>query len=537
MKVAYWYARAKRFLLKDMWVSDLTQMSRWPKLGLRTLRMISLASHGFLADKCSLRAAKLTLVFLLSLPPTLAVTFSVAKGFGASTQLKELLLGLTAADQQGAEAPGEGETPAEGGGATPESVTPDAAPAAPPKSASSDAARAAPPESASPDGAPAAPPSDADTEGVVSAQAGVNEILKEVLDYVDNTNVTALGFLGLLLLLWTSYTLLSTIERTMNDIWGVRRPRPPGRKVVDYAAVLFVSPIMLIVGVTVNASIQVGQVMSKQQDDGLLSEGLAFLLNLPWVATLVGILVPLFLATCAFAFLFAFFPNTRVPLRSALVGAFTTAVLLFVLVTLFVRLQVGVARANAVYGTFAAVPILLLMFNACWLGILYGAEVSYAHANQKEIQFGGLSFKPSVTYLQQLAVGAMVMAGRAFEQQDPPIRSEEIAYRLGAPVRVMRDVVNELIQARLLVEVQEDTPAFQPAAPLEKITLGRILSVMKDAGDRSERTEATLDDMGVLEPLHAERDADLACRQISLLDLVNRAGAATPHEAEGAGEV
>jgi membrane protein len=497
MSIKNLYEKGMSFLLKDLWRMDLAEMTRWPKLGLRMLRVISLAFHGFLADRCGLRAAKLTLVFLLSLPPTLAVTFSIAKGFGAQEQLKGMLLGMTEVDKDQTPATVSPSKKIEK--AEPDAEVADATPAEPPPSG----------EVAEPDGKK---PDD--------IKESLQVLLLPVLDYVEKANVATLGFVGLGLLLATSYGLLGTIEKTMNDIWGVRHQRSPVRKLVDYAAVLFVSPILLIVGATVTTSIRVGKIISTD-GEGIVSEWFSAFLASPGVTTILGFLVPMAFVIIAFYFLYAFFPNTRVPFKAALAGALATALMLYALIEFFMWMQVGAARAGAIYGTFAAIPILLVMFNCCWLAILFGAELSYAYANQKDIQFGGLSFHPSPAFLQQLAVGVMAQSGNAFQHQRDPLSCAEMALAMGAPVRVMRDVVENLIQANLLVEIHGDVPRFQPARPLDGITLGQILATMRDAGDHSPRTEATLEQLGILRRLKEESAAEVAARGVTLLEMVS----------------
>jgi len=442
----------RRFVLRELWSLELTHLSRWRKVGYSTLRTVSLAIHGFMVDRCTTRAADLTLVFLFSLAPTLAVGFSVAKGFDAQERIRENLpawLGIVMGENEFA--------------------------------------------------------------------TSVRTILTSVLDYVDKTRVSALGALGVVILLLTAYRLLYSIEGTMNAIWGIRRQRPILRKVVDYAAVIFVLPIMLMVTAAVTASLQIQAIVGWLRSyDVLVLNAAARLLSYRHVGKIIGTFAAIFFATIGFWFLYFFFPNTKVRFRSALIGAAVAAVLVQILQYAFVELQVGVSKLGAVYGTFAAVPIFLLWLNCFWIVVLFGAELSYAHANQHDLEFGGISFAASPAYEETLAVAAMALTGRAFAGGEPAPTCESLARVLGAPVRVMRAVIEKLVRAHLLVELHDEPPRFHPATSIERITLGRIIAAIRESGDHSETTDRVLEALGLRDLLERRRHA---AEEVDSLDL------------------
>ena len=449
------YQKAKQFILRDLWAIEAAKQGRLYRMAVNALQTLSLAVHGYGADKCSLRAAWLTFVFMFSLAPTMAVGFSVAKGFNAQEAIKQQLpqwLGLTAAN----------------GEPNP-------------------------------------------------AMEGIHNVLNSIIEYIEKTGTGTLGVLGMILLLMAAYKLLSAVERTMNDVWGVRRQRPILRKLVDYAAVVMVLPLMLVLTASVKIATLVTHLQTYQSGFMKL---LAKVLSYQVITSFIGLVLGLVFATAGFWFLYAFFPNTRVRMKSAAVGAIFTAVAIHVVQWAFVNMQMGVSKANAVYGAFAAIPIFMLMLSLCWQVILFGAELSYAHANKKDLAFGGISFEPSPEYQERLALGAMTLAARAFHTQSAPLTGEEMALALAAPVRVMREVIDRLIDRGLLSEVTSDTPSFQPAAPLDKITLARIRDAIQQAGDESPHTSERLTEMGVA-PYLKSTDAAAAQREArTLLEVV-----------------
>ena len=448
MNLTSYFEKARRFILRELWGGDLANLPRLRKLAFHWMRTLSLAVHGFVVDKCPLRAAALTLVFVFSLAPALAVGFSVAKGFGAQEKVKAVLY-----ERLQLEA-----------GAT--------------------------------------------ESGESTSAVSIRDVMERIFEYVEKTRIEALGLIGLGIMLYAAYKVLSSIEKTMNVIWGIRRRRRLLRRLVDYIAVLVVFPIMLMITALITASLRSETVLS-----------IVDLEKYAFLAQSAGALLGFSFAAAGFWFLYFFFPNRRVPPLSAAAGAIVAAILWQVLQSLHIGLQVGVQKYSAIYVTFAAFPIFVLWLYMSWQVTLFGAELSYAHANQRDMEYGGLTFNPSPAYREQLAVGAMTIAARAFLQEKPLPTVEAMARQLAAPGRVMRDVVEQLARSKLLVELQEDQSRYQPGVPLEHITLGRLVDSVHQDGDESPRTAKALERLGVAKLLGERAQATEQLRRLTLLDV------------------
>jgi len=443
MDIGNAYDRAKRLFLLDIWAKKLSGLRGGARYLYLSARTLALAVHDFMMDSCGLRAASLTLVFVFSLAPALAVGFAVAKGFGAQERIKPVIYRqVGVVDLNG--------NPTQGG-------------------------------------------------------EEIRNLLDKIWAYIDKTDVSTLGIVGLLVMIYAAYKVLSAVEGTMNHIWSVRRQRTIVRKIVDYMAVLSVSPIMLILTALVNAAIQNERIVG----------------TAPALAIGLGVAVSVILACAALAFLYFFFPNTRVPPLSALIGALVAALLLQGLQILYLKLQIGVQKYNHIYGSFAALPIFLMWLYLSWLVVLLGAEISYAHANQADWEYGGLTFRPSPAYLERLSLGVMAVVGRAFVNGDPPPTCRTLSQTLAAPMRVMRNLIGRLATTRLLAELQSDEPAYQPGAPLEKITLGRIMNAVNGDGDESAQTMRALEDLGVTRLVRRHEEVDSRFHRRTLEDFVN----------------
>jgi membrane protein len=434
--------RAKDFIFRTQWVLDSASLTRTQKAAQKALRTVTFAISEFIENRCMLRSAALTLVFIFSLAPALALGFSIAKGFGAQKQVENSIYRQLGLDED-------------------------------------------------------------------FQDNKVRDIVDHIMEYVEKTDVKALGAVGLAIVMYAAYKVLASVEKTMNDIWRVRRRRTILRRVVDYVATLFVLPLMLMFTSLILA--------------GLNSEtGSSFLgaFMPPLLLKFLGVLATLGFTTAGLWFLYYFFPYTKVPPLSAFTGAVVAAVLWVLLQYFYLRLQVGVARYNAVYGTFAAVPIFLLLLNFLWMVILFGAELSYAHAMHPELEYAGLRFTPSAAYRERLALGVMALTARAFLDEKEPPSSRDFSHELAAPVQVIRSVVADLQEARLLLETTSgELPRYGPAAPLEQITMERILRAANEHGEEHPGSQQAFKRLGVAAALQAREKAETPFLKMTLLDL------------------
>jgi membrane protein len=399
------WTRASRFLTHDVWHIDLGGVPTFRALFFRTARILFLAGRGFFKDQCLFRASALTFVTVLSMVPLLALGFSIAKGFGAYKNLRmntiEPFLDKTF-----------GPIPWEGEG-----------PAPPPGSGNESGGTAAPVAAANAEG-PAAvlPPSD--PPGLAGSE--LRRATGKILDFVDKTDVTSLGLLGLGFLLVTVIQLLGNIEQSFNDIWKIRRSRSLIRKVSDYLAMVVVVPIFVLVGSGVTTLLQLADV---------------FLRLTALIAVCLG-----------FTFVNLFMPNTRVRITSALLGGIVAGCLWQIIQVGHVRFQLGMARYNAIYSGFAAFPIFLIWLWFSWVVVLLGAELAYAHQN--EVAYGRVirDLPTSHRYRESLALRAIGRIVEAFLKSAPPWTTLRLSGTLKVPEGTLERALDPLVDAGFLAE-------------------------------------------------------------------------------------
>lgn len=335
------------------------------------------------------------------------------------------------------------------------------------------------------------------------------KMVDPILTYVEQTKVQALGIVAFLIMVYTAWRVLLEIELSLNQVWLAERQRPFVRQIVDYFAVIVVMPIMLTIAVLLSASLETSSIRDLWQA------------TMPWWATKMLFRVATFVAAgIGLWFLYFAFPNTRVPLRSALSGAVVGAILWMIVQWFFVKLQIGVVNYNRIYGTFAAVPIFLLWIQVSWFVILFGAEVSYAHARHRDYEYGGIGFRPELELREELALGAAAVVARAYIREHPAPGYEEIARELHAPVVTIREIMQDLVAGKVVVHVQGPRAHFLPATPPDRITLLRVIKAAHGQGIRQAPAAIPLEALGIPAALRARRQLDELANRSTLLDLV-----------------
>ena len=306
---------------------------------------------------------------------------------------------------------------------------------------------------------------------------GQEEMVDRIIAYVAQTDLRALGAIGLVFLLWTTVKVLSTIESSFNHIWHIDRSRPPMRKVADYVSVLVISPILLVAAMSLTAAFQSNELVARMQDTLVLGFALdVFLFWARFVATWI-----------AFAAIYIFMPNTKVRLVAALVGGIIAGTAWQVAFWAYAFFQVGVAHYGAIYTTFAAVPIFMIWLYLGWTILLFGAEISWAVENVGDYGEQRRVGQPSFASLETVAVRAMAVLAAAFQRDGSSQTAEQIAKNVGVSRRLAADVLAILAHAGLCTEVvSDDDGAYHPGRALDTITPADVLAALRAHGQSVE---------------------------------------------------
>ena len=278
---------------------------------------------------------------------------------------------------------------------------------------------------------------------LLKISAGRETVVEHIITYINNTHVGTLGAMGVALLLVTVFSLLGNIEASLNSIWGVDRPRTLARKFSDYLSVTLVCPLLVIAAISFTASLE---------SSALVQEILSFSVFSSLYLAVMKIL-PVLLVSLAVFFMYLFLPNTRVEVKKCMIGALFAGVLWHTTQKLFILFQVGMTQYNAIYGSFAQLPLFLIWLYISWIIILLGAEVSFClgqyHLGLQEKQVKEYDLESR----ERMALGVMLYLSRRFMQGSGVEPLQAMVKELQAPVRLLRQTVDILVQLGYVVPV------------------------------------------------------------------------------------
>ncbi|PIQ89672.1 MAG: ribonuclease BN [Candidatus Omnitrophica bacterium CG11_big_fil_rev_8_21_14_0_20_42_13] len=308
-----------------------------------------------------------------------------------------------------------------------------------------------------------------------------NDVIINVINFshtlLENAKGGVVAGVGVIVLFWTVIKVLGNIERSFNDIWGIKKMRPLSRKLTDYLAVMLICPVLLIVSssVTVFVATQAGMLSQKIALPGMLADLLQFILSfLPY--TVIWLL---------FSFIYIFIPHTKVNITSALLAGVAAGTIYQLAQWTYVHFQVGVAKYNAIYGSFAALPLFLIWLQLSWRIVLLGAEVSFAHQNVDTYEFEPDCLNVSHSFKNLLALRIVSLLTGNFSKAMPPLSAQEVSRQLGIPIRLVRDIIFELTETGVLATVREEAdkvPVYQPASDINLLTIKYVVDKLENRG-------------------------------------------------------
>lgn len=305
----------------------------------------------------------------------------------------------------------------------------------------------------------------------------VGRVIEFAQSFLENTQGGVIAGIGVFVLFWTVIKVLGNIEKSFNDIWGVKRSRPFARKMSDYLSIMLICPILLIMSssLTVLITSQVTLIVQKLTILGPL--GPIILLSLK--------LLPFVFLWVLFTFIYTFMPNTRVLFRSGFLGGILAGTVYQIVQWAYINFQIGVGKYGAIYGSFAALPLFLVWLQISWLIVLFGAEVSFAEQNVETYEFEPDCEKVTVNFKRALAVRMMHVCVDNFVKAHAALTAMQMAHHLEIPIRLVRQILFDLTEAGLLVEVKipnSQETSYQPARDVDHLTIQDVVDALEMHG-------------------------------------------------------
>ena len=315
-------------------------------------------------------------------------------------------------------------------------------------------------------------------ETATGQEVVLNQILKFASLMVENTQGGLVAGVGLVFLFWTVMKLLSNIELAFNSIWGIKKSRTLTRKLSDYLSIMLITPILFIISGSLSIFISKYLATLVDQDTSLSMIG-------PTLLSLMKI-SPYIFIWLAFTLIYIVMPNQNVKFKSSFVAGVIAGSGYIFLQFLFIKFQVGVASANAVYGSFAALPLFLIWLNISWLVILIGAEISYAHQNVDKYYLQNNVAKISTQMQRKVSLLITHYFVQQFINEGKPQSVIQVSEALHIPIPITELSMKRLQEAHILSEIQsdeDDENYYQPAQDPDRLTVSYIIQQLDKLGE------------------------------------------------------
>jgi membrane protein len=308
-------------------------------------------------------------------------------------------------------------------------------------------------------------------------QEALTQIISFAEELLEKTQGGVIAGVGLAVLFLTVIQVLMHIEMSLNQIWKVEKARNMGRKFNDYFAFILICPAVIILhgSLSVYITVQVETIIQRVVLIGIFS---------PVIFSLLKIL-PYALIWIILTYIYKSIPFTDVKTLSAVVAGVLAGTVFQLAQWVYIYFQVGVAQYNAIYGSFAAIPLFLVWLQISWLIVLFGAEFSYAFENVDQYEFEPDIKDLSYSQKKLLYLAIALVLAKNFAEEKPALSTKEISENLGVPVIFVQRALQEMIEAGIVSDAksqQDETRVFQPAKDIQLYTVNYILNALEKKG-------------------------------------------------------
>ena len=315
---------------------------------------------------------------------------------------------------------------------------------------------------------------------LIEEMSAVSEkTIRQIIAFVNNVKVGTLGVISLGTLLFSTLLQLRTVEQSLNAIWNVTEEKPLMRKISDYVSVFMLAPVVVVLALSVGSQPLVEQLLEQR----LIGPAIGLMLNL-----LPAVLLWLFIS-----FIYFFVPNAQVQFIPALVGGFIGSTLYYFAKGAYIKFQVLLVKYEVIYGALAQIPILMVWLYVSWVIILLAAEIAYACQSVATYPLGRFAIAPSRNpmsvasiYVREWLANTLYFSLlESFTAGTGPWSAADFAQRHRLPMRLVREIIQMLVQARVIVEVAHTPEHYVPGRDPSQLTPGDILQVLRHAGDQT----------------------------------------------------
>lgn len=312
----------------------------------------------------------------------------------------------------------------------------------------------------------------------LEGQAIAAETLLSFIDsYLSQAKNGVFIGVGIIMLFYTVLLLTHNMEQTFNSIWQVKKLRSLYRKMTDYFSMLLLLPLLILLSSGI--SIFMSTFMKTMEEYTLLA---------PVIKSLVG-LTPYVLTWGMFTALYIFMPNTKVKFKYAILPGILAGSAFQAFQYLYIGSQIWVSRYNAIYGSFAAIPMFLLWTQISWSICLFGAQLCYVAQNLRNFSFSKETENISRRYHDFLCILIMSLICKRFKTEEPPYTAESLSDEHKIPIRLTTTILYELQDLHLIYETpmedEDEEMGYLPAVDINRLNVGMLLNRLDEAGSEA----------------------------------------------------
>ena len=304
---------------------------------------------------------------------------------------------------------------------------------------------------------------------------------KEIIDYIvdfankaiERTQGGIVALAGIIILFWSVIKVFGSIESAFNNIWEVKITRSITRQYTDYISVVMIVPILwgIVVAMSSNA-----QKLLPFADDSLL-----YLIGSK-LASMVVIWV-------MFSFLYKIIPNTKVSFSSSITAGIVAGTIFVLFQWGYIYIQQWMSSYNAIYGSFAALPLFLIWLQTSWQILLFGGELSFAYQNISRFAEERESLLISNDNRRKITIAIMIFIVRHFHSQGGGVSALDIRKALNLPTRIINELIHTLVKVELIipieVNIEEKERLFMPAKAISTMTLFSVIEALDIYGEQN----------------------------------------------------
>jgi len=312
--------------------------------------------------------------------------------------------------------------------------------------------------------------------------ASQREVMIYLLDFsnkmINTTKGGLLAVIGIGFLLYTVLKLFNHIENAVNTIWNIEKSRSFVRKFTDYLSIVLIAPILLVLAGSVNVYITtVLQDISKDISlFKLISPVLVFFIKL----------IPYTIIWLLFTLMYIIMPNKKVRFKHAFYAGLVAGTAYQLIQYYYIHLQVGFSSYNAIYGSFAALPLFLIWTQLSWLVFLFGAEIASAYDNIRSYGIKKDYMSLSNSKKRMLSLLVLKKITKCFNSEKEAPSALELANEIRLPVQYLIQITDTLVKARLVTKVlgeNELISGFQPAKDITNLSFAEVFEKLDQLGD------------------------------------------------------